>query len=81
MMFNFNITALPMRRFHNTDLGPADLVFALACVNPNNVIPQLEQSIEVEKLNLLVNPSEEVREKIREMMFLLNFLRLRRLGG
>lgn len=50
-------------------------------INPSNVIPSLEQSIELESLKLILNPSDESRDKIRELNLLLTFFRLRRLGG
>jgi hypothetical protein len=67
-----------MRSFNN---DYSDLIHVLSAVNPNNLIPALEQSIEIEKLKLNANPSEEAEERIRDQMFVLNFLRLRRLGG
>jgi hypothetical protein len=66
-------------RSSNNDYS--NLIHVLSAVNPNNLIPALEQSIEIEKLKLNVNPSEEAEERIRDQMFVLNFLRLRRLGG
>ncbi len=68
-----------MRSSHNTN--DSELIAALVLVNPNNVIPDLEQSVEVAKLNLSFNPSEENKERLRDMTFLLNFFRFRRLGG
>jgi hypothetical protein len=66
-----------MRSFNQ---NPYDLVQVLALINPCNIIPCLEQSIEVEKLKLIVNPSRETEDKIREMNLLLDFFRIRRLG-
>jgi len=58
-----------------------ELIIALATVNPDNVIPTLEESIEIENLKLITNPTEEAKDKIRDLMFLLNFFHIRRLGG
>lgn len=69
-----------MRSSHN-NFDQSEVIFALATVNPNNVIPDLEQSVEVAKLNLSINPNEETKEKVRDLMFLLNFFRVRRLRG
>lgn len=57
-----------------------DLAQVLTLVNPENIIPGLEQSIEVEKLKMLVDPSKEIEDKIRDMNLLLDFFRIRRLG-
>lgn len=67
-----------MRSSHN---NPDNLIAALILVNPNNVIPDLEQSVEVAKLTVKMNPCETNEERLRDLSFLLNFFRLRRLGG
>ena len=67
-----------MRRSHKTT---DTLIAALVLVNPNNVIPDLEQSVEIAKLNVKLNPCETNEERLRDLSFLLNFFRLRRLGG
>jgi hypothetical protein len=67
------------RSSHNT--LSADIAAALVLVNPNNVIQDLEQSVEVARINAEVDPSEESKERLRDLMFLLNFFRFRRLGG
>lgn len=63
-----------MRNPHNT------FIEALSLIKPENIIPCLEQSIEVEKLNQIVNPTIEGEEKIRELGFLLVVLRAWHLG-
>lgn len=67
-----------MRSSHNNH---DNLIAALDLVNPNNVIPDLEQSVEVAKLTAKLNPCETNEERLRDLSFLLNFFRLRRLGG
>lgn len=57
-----------------------DLFHALELINPCNIIPSLEQSIELEELKFALNPSDEIRDKIRELNLLLTFFRVRRLG-
>jgi len=56
----------------------SDLIYALSMVNPDNVIPGLEQAIEMEQLSLIINPEEDrdTQNKIRDLTFLLDFLRL-----
>lgn len=68
-----------MQRYSNNINN--EIIHALSNVNPNNVIPTLEQSIELENLKMIVNPQDDTKEKIRDLMFLLNFFRIRRLGG
>lgn len=69
-----------MRRSHNITFHEFSQI--LSIVNPNNIIPSLEQSIELEKLKLTVNQGdEEARNKIRDLTFILDFLRVRRFGG
>ena len=68
-----------MRSSHK--LNHKDLFYIASTVNPDNIIPALEQHIEIEKLKLNVSNNTESRDKIRDLMFVLNFLRLRRLGG
>lgn len=63
-----------MQRSHNT------FIEALSLIKPSNIIPCLEQSIEVEKLNQIINPSSEGEEKIRELGFLLVVLKAWHLG-
>lgn len=63
-----------MRTSHNT------FVEALSLIKPANIIPCLEQSIEVERLNQIVNPSKDGEEKIRELGFLLVVLKAWHLG-
>jgi hypothetical protein len=62
------------------DLNNQDILQGLAYVKPSNVIPTLEQGIEVEKLNLTINSTQENEDKIRDLTFLLNFFRIRGLG-
>lgn len=68
-----------MQRYSNNINN--EIIHALSNVNPNNVIPTLEQSIELENLKMIINPEDDTKEKIRDLMFLLNFFRIRRLGG
>jgi hypothetical protein len=52
---------------------------ALSLVDPANIIPCLEQSIEIEGLNMIVNPSTELEDKIRDLNLLCIFFRCREL--
>lgn len=53
----------------------------LANIPPTKLIPVLEKGLELEKLELIINPeSEEVKEIIHYSTAVLTFLRLRRLG-
>jgi hypothetical protein len=65
-----------MRSSHN---NTQQLVEVLSILNPDNVIPSLEQSIEIERLKMDLDPSAV--DKVRDLMFLLNFFRFKRLGG
>lgn len=47
---------------------------ALSLVDPNNIIPCLEQSIEVEEIKLRINPCRETEVKIRELNLVLTVL-------
>jgi hypothetical protein len=47
---------------------------ALSLVDPNNIIPCLEQSIEVEEIKLSINPCREIEAKIRDLNFILTVL-------
>jgi hypothetical protein len=60
---------------------PSDTIAALGLVNPDNVIPDLEQAVEVAELQSIINPTDNGKERVRDLMFLLNFFRFRRLGG
>lgn len=57
-----------------------DIQHVLELIKPCNIIPSLEQSIELEKIKLDLNPSDENEDKIRELELLLTFFRVRRLG-
>lgn len=70
-----------MRRSHNNSQAFEHIAAALVLVNPNNVIPDLEQSVEVARINLTIDPCEGNKERLRDLLFLLNFFRFRRLGG
>lgn len=50
------------------------LSVALSLVDPNNIIPCLEQSIEVEEIKLHINPCRETEVKIRDLNFILTVL-------
>lgn len=58
-----------------------NLFQALNLVKPAHIIPCLEQEIEIEKLKSTIDCSDDQRDKIRELSFLLAFFRCQRLGG
>lgn len=56
------------------------LIEAVSSINPNSVIPALERGLEIERLLLRIDASDEARQRIEDIQTLLTFLHMRRLG-
>jgi len=59
-----------------TKIFSHDALSLLSTIEPNNIIPSLEQSIELEKLNQSINYSKETKQKIRDLNILLRLFKL-----
>jgi hypothetical protein len=81
-MFNLNITALPMRRFHNNLIGSSLSIPTIATLDPVIAIPIIEQSIMEEELTLEANQilfnkdaCYDSKERIVDLKMILSILR------
>lgn len=59
----------------------SQLFEVLNLLDPETIIPTLEKGIEIEKLELIVNPDDErTKASIRNSRVLLSFFYIRKLG-
>lgn len=66
---------------HSTNVYPVDLLTELNLIDISKVIPDLEQTIEIQKVHLSSNPTDqEIKDRMKNNRLLLSFLYFRKLG-
>jgi hypothetical protein len=70
-----------MSSSHNTNVYSIEDLTELNLIDVSKVIPDLEQTVEIQRIHLSVNPNDrEVKERMKNIRLLLSFLHFRKLG-